>query len=201
VSADAAGTSAGAAGPASWLLRFDAVQAGYAHAVVGPVSFAIGRGQVLGLTGPNGCGKSTLLKAMVGSARLFGGRIEKRPGIALSHQQQGFESLDGFPLSGLDLLSLTGADTRGLPPWLEPKIGQRLDRLSGGQVQFLRLWACLMAPADVVLLDEPTNNLDRDGTAFLEAVLARHREDRAIVVVSHDARFVRAVCTEVIEFP
>jgi zinc transport system ATP-binding protein len=184
----------------SWLLRFEAVEAGYKRPIVGPVSFAIGRGQVLGLAGPNGCGKSTLLKTMIGSARLFAGRIEKRPGLTLSYQQQGFESLDGFPLSGTDLLSLTGADTRGLPSWLEPKLDQRLDRLSGGQVQFLRLWSCLMAPADIVLLDEPTNNLDREGTGFLEAVLARHRRDRAIVVVSHDARFVRNVCTEVIEF-
>jgi ATPase subunit of ABC transporter with duplicated ATPase domains len=56
-----------------------------------------------------------------------------------------------------------------------------------------------MAPADLVLLDEPTNNLDRDGTAFLEAVLARHCADRAIVVVSHDARFLRAVASSVIE--
>jgi zinc transport system ATP-binding protein len=57
-----------------------------------------------------------------------------------------------------------------------------------------------MAPADIVLLDEPTNNLDREGTGFIEAVLARHCQDRVIMVVSHDARFVRNVCTEVIEF-
>jgi zinc transport system ATP-binding protein len=182
-----------------WLIRCDGLQAGYARPLVGPVSFSAGRGAVVGLAGPNGAGKSTLLRALVGSARVFGGRIDRRPGVRLSHQEQHFDSLAGLPVSGADLLGLTGAPAAGLPAGLLGKLGARLDRLSGGEMQLLRVWACLMAPADVVLLDEPTNNLDREGSAFLEALLARHCADRAIVVVSHDARLLRSACTALVE--
>ncbi len=182
-----------------WLVRCERVEAGYARSLVGPVSFSAARGEVIGLAGPNGAGKSTLLRALIGAARLFGGRIERRPGLRTSVQEQGFELLAGFPLSGIDLLGLTGAPAEGLPASLLSRLGGRLDRLSGGQMQLLRVWACLMAPADLVLLDEPTNNLDRQGTAFIEGLLARHCADRAIVVVSHDLPLLRAVCSAVVE--
>jgi ATPase subunit of ABC transporter with duplicated ATPase domains len=196
---DAASGVNGTRDRADWLIRVDRVEAGYTRPVVGPVSFAAGRGDVIGLAGPNGSGKSTLLKALIGAARIFAGDIERRPGLQVSQQHQGFDSLEGFPLNGIELLGLTGARAEGLPAWIAPKLGERLDRLSGGQMQLLRVWACLMAPADVVLLDEPTNNLDRDGTTFLEATLARHSADRVIVVVSHDARFLRTVSTCLVE--
>ena len=93
------------------------------------------------------------------------------------------------------MLALTGAGAEGLPPWLSSRLAQRLDRLSGGQFQFLALLACLQAPADVVLLDEPTNNLDPDGVGVLEpAVRKRAQEGAGVLVVSHDARFIDAVC-------
>ncbi len=181
------------------LLRLHQVVGGYAQPVVGPVCIAVSAGVVLGITGPNGCGKSTLLRALSGSARVFAGRIERAPGLRVSHHQQSFDSLAEFPLNGRELLALTGAPSQGLPLWLRGRLDERLGRLSGGQMQFLRLWACLMAPADVVLLDEPTNNLDRDGVRFLEGVLTHMSPSRGLIVVSHDARFIRAVCSEVIE--
>lgn len=182
-----------------WLVRCDGVIAGYVRPVIGPLTFRAGRGDVIGLAGANGSGKSTLLKALIGTARIHDGRLEKQPQLRISHQEQDFDTLAGIPLCGADLLELTGARSDGLPPGLASRLGERLDRLSGGQVQLLRVWACLMAPSDVVLLDEPTNNLDREGTAFLAATLARHSADRAVIVVSHDAPFLQAISTEVIE--
>ena len=87
----------------------------------------------------------------------------------------------------------------GLPPWLADRLDQRLDRLSGGQRHYLALWAVLDTPADLVLLDEPTNNLDRAGVAHL----TRHLRDlaasgRGILIVSHDAGFVAAACDRVV---
>ena len=149
---------------------------------------------MLGIVGPNGCGKSTLLAALTGSARIFSGRLDKRPGLRISLQQQA-PVIEGIPFNGAELLALTGASAEGLPPWLESRLAERLDRLSGGQLQFLYLWACLQAPADVVLLDEPTNNLDPDGISFLEGALRRRAgEGTSLLVVSHDARFIDAVC-------
>lgn len=182
------------------LLELDALRAGYVRPVVGPLSLRLAGGEVVGIVGPNGVGKSTLLAALTGSARLFSGRIDKRPGLRLSLQQQQPPAIDGVPFNGQELLALTGATAEGLPPWLAPRLTQRLDRLSGGQLQFLYLWACLQAPADVVLLDEPTNNLDPEGVAFLEGALRRRAgQGAALLVVSHDARFIDAVCDRTVK--
>lgn len=181
------------------LLRVTGLMAGYATPVAGPLTFELRRGEILGLAGPNGAGKSTLLKALWGGVKVFGGCVEKAPGLAISHQAQGFDDLRGVPLTGRELLALTGAAPAGLPPWLTERLDWRLDRLSGGQLQFLRLWACLAAPADIVLLDEPSNNLDRAGVDYLADWLGRAHADQGIVIVSHDPALIDRVCTRVIE--
>jgi ATPase subunit of ABC transporter with duplicated ATPase domains len=105
-----------------------------------------------------------------------------------------------MPISGRELLALTDATPAGLPPWLADRLDVRLDRLSGGQRHYLTLWAVLQAPADLVLLDEPTNNLDQAGVAHLTAHLCERAENGSgLLVVSHDAAFVEAVCDRVIE--
>lgn len=182
------------------LIQFNNVVAGYQQPVVGPVSFSLEKGQVLGIGGPNGAGKSTLLKALTGGARVFQGEVRKQPGLVISHQTQAFDTSHDIPLTGAELLALTGATAEGLPEWLAERLQQRIDRLSGGQLQFLRLWACLMAPADLVVLDEPTNNLDRAGVACLEQAL-RQAPRRTVIIVSHDARFEQAVCDLVVPLP
>ena len=181
------------------LLRVTALVAGYDAPVAGPLDFDLRRGEILGLAGPNGAGKSTLLKALWGGVRVFSGGVEKTPGLAISHQAQGFAELRGVPLTGRELLGLTRASPTGLPPWLLERLDWRLDRLSGGQLQFLRLWACLAAPADIILLDEPSNNLDQAGVDYLADWLGRAHADQGIVIVSHDPALVDRVCTRVIQ--
>jgi len=181
------------------LLRVSGLVAGYTGPVAGPLSFELQRGEILGLAGPNGAGKSTLLKALWGGVKRFGGQVEQAPGLQIAHQAQGFDDLRGVPLTGRELLGLTGATPEGLPPWLAGRLDLRLDRLSGGQLQFLRLWACLAAPADLILLDEPTNNLDRAGVAYLADWFARAHAGQGIVIVSHDHGLIDKVCTRVVE--
>lgn len=172
---------------------------GYARPVLGPVSFVLARGEILGLVGPNGCGKSTLLSALVGAARIFSGDVKRAPGLTVTLQTQQQPDVAGVPLTGTELLALTGAAAQGLPAWLATRLDERLDRLSGGQRQFLHLWACLQAPGDAVLLDEPTNNLDPDGVAHLAGALrARAAAGAGMVLVSHDADFVATVCDRLI---
>ncbi|MFC5303146.1 ABC transporter ATP-binding protein [Azospira restricta] len=180
---------------ADTLLDVRGLRAGYLAPVLGPLSFALARGEVLGLCGPNGCGKSTLLAALLGNVRIFAGDIRRAPGAVFSLQTQRQPPVAGVPLTGAELLALTGAAAAGLPPALAACLPLRLDRLSGGQRQFLHLWACLQAPADVVLLDEPTNNLDPDGVAALAGALrARAAGGAGLLVVSHDAAFLAAAC-------
>jgi zinc transport system ATP-binding protein len=177
------------------VLSVEGLCAGYAKPVVGPVSFFLHRGDVVGIRGPNGAGKSTLLNAIAGSARIFAGRVDKRPGLRVSHQQQSPLPLNNVPLSGRELLRLTGASAESLPDWIAPLIKRRLDRLSGGQLQFLQVWACLKAPVELILLDEPTNNVDPPGVQHMADELIRMRASHAVMVISHDQRFLERVCT------
>lgn len=181
------------------LLELEQLVAGWQQPATLPIDLALGAGEIVGLTGPNGVGKSTVLAAVAGRARVFSGGLRQRPGLRLALQTQDVPPVDGLPLSGRELLTLTGASTDGLPPWLAERIDLRLDRLSGGQRHYLTLWAVLQAPADLVLLDEPTNNLDGAGVAHLTAHLRERAEAGAgMLVVSHDAAFVEAVCDRVL---
>ncbi|MDP3537924.1 MAG: ATP-binding cassette domain-containing protein [Azonexus sp.] len=183
----------------SSLLKLEKLVAGWQQPATSQIDLALAAGEILGLTGPNGVGKSTLLAAIAGRAKVFSGRIEQRPGLRLALQTQDVPPVDGLPLSGRELLALTGASANGLPPWLNDRLDDRLDQLSGGQRHYLALWAILQAPADLVLLDEPTNNLDAAGVAHLTAHLRERAEAGAgIMVVSHDAAFVEAVCDRII---
>ena len=181
------------------LLRAEKLIVGWQRPATQPLDLSVAAGEIVGLTGPNGVGKSTVLAAFAGRARIFAGRIEPRPGLRLALQTQDVPPVVGLPLSGRELLALTGASPEGLPVWLADRLDSRLDRLSGGQRHYLTLWSILQAPADLVLLDEPTNNLDVAGVAHLTA----HLRDRAaagagLLVVSHDTAFVEAVCDRVI---
>jgi ATPase subunit of ABC transporter with duplicated ATPase domains len=181
------------------LIRAQALVAGWSQPATAPLDFVLESGRILGLTGANGVGKSTLLAALAGRARIFSGVLEQRPGLRLALQTQDVPPVAGLPLSGRELLALTGATTDGLPPWLVGRVDERLDRLSGGQRHYLGLWAILRAPADLVLLDEPTNNLDAAGVAHLAGALrALAGTGVGLVVVSHDHEFVEAVCDQVI---
>ncbi len=181
------------------LIRARALVAGWESLATAPLDFVVESGRILGLTGANGVGKTTVLSALAGRARVFSGVLEARPDLRLALQTQDVPPVGGVPLSGRELLALTGATVDGLPPWLAGRIDDRLDRLSGGQRHYLTLWAVLQAPADLLLLDEPTNNLDAAGVGHLVIALRRRAESGiGLVLVSHDHEFVDQVCDQVI---
>lgn len=182
------------------LLCLDEVITGHGRPLVGPLSFAIRRGEIVGLWGPNGVGKSTLLGAITGERSLFGGRIHKAPGLRLGLLPQQPLRLEEMPISGAELLSLMEADPAPPAP-LRGCLGQRIDRLSGGQFQLLRTWAVATAPADLLLLDEPTNNLDPQAGEQLIGILERQRPRRGMLLVSHERDVVERLCDRVIRLP
>jgi len=181
------------------LVVLDRVEAGYERPVVGPFSLAIEPGEVVAIVGPNGAGKSTLLNTITGVAHVFAGSVKRRPGLLVSHHAQSPLRLNNVPLSGRELLALTGTDLTGLPDAVRALLPRRLSELSGGQLQILQVWASLAAPVDLALLDEPTNNLDVATVAVLEAAIRARPAGRAIVIVSHDRRFVEGVASRVKE--
>ncbi|MFN3883122.1 MAG: ATP-binding cassette domain-containing protein, partial [Rhodocyclaceae bacterium] len=166
------------------MLAFVEAVAGYARPVSPPATFSVARGEVVGLTGPNGIGKSTLLKAALGSAHLFAGRIERLPGARLAYLPQQPVRLAEMPVAGHELLAVSGARHMTPPARLAEKLSRRIDRLSGGEYQLLMLWTALAGEAELVLLDEPTNNLDAGHIQTAIDEIDAARPHRATLVVS-----------------
>ena len=183
------------------LLRATALVAGYDEPAVGPLSFAVGPGEVVGLWGPNGSGKSTLLRAIAGTARVFAGRVEHLPGLTLAWQAQQPVRLDEMPFSGRDYLRFARADREPPPGRLAAWLPRRVDALSGGQFQLMAVWAMLGGHADLVMLDEPTNNLDPGGEDMLAGILGREQGRRAVLLVSHERPFLERACSRIMELP
>jgi zinc transport system ATP-binding protein len=181
------------------LFEIDALEAGYQRPVIGPLSFTLQTSEVVGIWGPNGSGKSTLLRALAGSARVFAGHIERAPGIKLAYQQQHPVRLPEMPIRGSEFLRFMHAQRERPPARLAALLDKRVDRLSGGQFQLLCIWACLAGDADVVLLDEPTNNIDPVSMSILREILHDGPAGRSVLVVSHERDFLAAACSRVLE--
>lgn len=181
------------------LLALEAVHAGYDRAVVGPISFEVRAGEVVGLSGANGTGKSTVLGAVTGTARVFSGRVAIADGVRVAHHRQRPERPAELPLRGRELLALTAANPTGCPAPLDARLDLPIDELSGGQYQLLLAYACLGSAAELVLLDEPSNNLDPDSATSLMKLLTATPPGRGVVIVSHEAAFLDACCTRIID--
>lgn len=180
------------------LLVVDAVVAGYARPTVGPVSFTVARGDVVGLAGVNGSGKTTLLNAIVGTARVFSGHVTCDRAAGVSVLRQFPVRLQEMPFLGSEFLEMTGA-SREVPRHLRPLIDMRVDRLSGGQYQLLLVWACLGSASSLVLLDEPTNNMDPDAVdAVGHLLIAARARDQGLLLVSHEPGLLERVCTHIV---
>ncbi len=167
---------------------------------IGPVSLCVDTGEAVALTGPNGAGKSTLLAAITGRTPILAGSIHLAAGTRLQLVEQSGRPDNDLPVSGRDFLDLADADAAPPAPvsdWLD----QRLDTLSGGQRQLLRIWAGLTAPADLVLLDEPSNNLDDTSRAILQRLLRDRPVGRSLLLVSHDPELLTNDCHRLVAMP
>jgi len=164
-------------------------------------------GSVIGLLGANGSGKSTLLKILGGQLEPDTGSVKRAEGLRLEVFEQGRSSLD-LNVSLRRALS-PNADTvmyRGQPMhvggWAKRFLFQteqlelELSALSGGEQARVRIAQLMLRPADVLMLDEPTNDLDIPALEVLEESL----EDfpGAVVLVSHDRDLMDRLCTEVV---
>ena len=177
--------------------------------LIDDLSFKVPPGAIVGIIGPNGAGKTTLFRMIVGQEQPDGGALRVGDTVKLGYVDQSRESLAAEKTvweeisGGLDIIRLgkyevpsrayVGAfNFRGADQ--QKKVGQ----LSGGERNRLHLAKMLKEGANVILLDEPTNDLDVDTLRELEEALLEFAG--VALITSHDRWFLDRVATHILAF-
>ena len=177
--------------------------------VVRDFSTRIVRGDKVGLIGPNGAGKTTLLKLILGQLEADEGRVRTGSRIQVAYFDQFRTQLDESATlaevisPGSDFVEIGGKRTHVigyLGDFLFPpqRARAKVESLSGGERNRLLLARLFARPANVLVLDEPTNDLDMETLDLLEQLLQDY--DGTVLLVSHDRAFLDAVVTQTIAY-
>jgi ATP-binding cassette subfamily F protein uup len=177
--------------------------------VVRNVSIRVVRGDRIGLIGPNGAGKTTLLRLLLGELAPDVGTVRVGASVQVAYFDQQREPLDPERSvvdtvgDGNDQVTV-GGRTRHVHGYLEDflfspeRARSPVKALSGGERNRLLLARLLTRPANVLVLDEPTNDLDIETLQLLEARLTEW--SGTLLVVSHDRRFLDHIVTSTLAF-
>jgi len=167
------------------------------------------RGDKLGLLGPNGAGKTTLIRLILGELAPRAGRIRRGTNLSVAYFDQFRNALDEDATlidtisPGSDYVEIAGKRTHVigyLEEFLFPpeRARAKVSALSGGERNRLLLARLFARPANLLVLDEPTNDLDIDTLELLEQLLQDYAG--TVILVSHDRAFLDNVVTQSIAF-
>ena len=168
------------------------------------VSYGIHQGDKIGIIGINGTGKTTILKIIAGLEEPDEGQIVMQNGLRITYLPQNPE----FPPNATILDYV--ADGKWQRDWATAseaanilnKLGitdheEKIEHLSGGQKKRVALARTLVNPADVLILDEPTNHIDNEMASWLEDYLQKFKG--ALIMVTHDRYFLDRVTNKILE--
>ena len=182
---------------------------GAARAVIRNFSATILRGDKVGIMGPNGAGKTTLLKLMLGELQPDSGRVRQGANLQVAYFDQMRDALDldaaleDFISPGSEWITI-GNQRKHVKSYLgdflfsPARASSPVRSLSGGERNRLLLARLFARPANVLVLDEPTNDLDIDTLELLEDLLQNY--DGTVFLVSHDRTFLDNVVTSTIAY-
>jgi ATP-binding cassette ChvD family protein len=192
------------------VVRFEKVSFAYdgVHNVVENLTFEIAPGDILGIVGPNGTGKTTCLKLITGKLQPQKGRVVVGQSVELCHVDQERETLDPNKTvwqeisESQDIIKLGKIEVNSRSyvakfNFTGPDQQQLVGSLSGGQRNRVQLAKMLRRGGNLILLDEPTNDLDLDTLRVLEEAIQEF--PGCMVVVSHDRYFLDRICTKIID--
>ncbi|GAB6847508.1 energy-dependent translational throttle protein EttA [Paraburkholderia kururiensis] len=173
------------------------------------LSFKIPAGAIVGIIGPNGAGKSTLFRMLTGKEQPDSGEIVMGPTVKLAYVDQSRDALDGSKTvfeeisGGADVLTVGKYETpsRAYIGRFNFKGGDQqkmVGNLSGGERGRLHLAKTLIAGGNVLLLDEPSNDLDVETLRALEDALLEFAG--SVMVISHDRWFLDRIATHILAF-
>jgi ATP-binding cassette subfamily F protein uup len=176
--------------------------------IVANFSTRIVRGDRVGVVGPNGAGKTTLLELLLKKRAPDAGDVRLGGNLEIAYVDQTRAILESASTIW-DALAPQGGDqvmVRGKPKhvagyaseflFTPQQLRQPIHALSGGERNRLALAVALARPANLLVLDEPTNDLDMDTLDALEDMLAAY--DGTVLIVSHDRAFLDGVATQII---
>jgi len=177
--------------------------------LIDDLSFKLPPGGIVGVIGPNGAGKTTLFRMIVGQDKPDNGEIRVGDTVKLGYVDQSRDTLDGKKTvfeeisGGNDVIKLGAREvpSRAYVGWFNfkgPDQQKKVGQLSGGERNRVQLAKMLKSGANLILLDEPTNDLDVETLSSLEAAL----EDfpGCAVIISHDRFFLDRVATHILSF-
>jgi ATPase subunit of ABC transporter with duplicated ATPase domains len=174
------------------------------------LSFSLPPGGIVGVIGPNGAGKTTLFRMIAGEEQPDAGRLRLGDTVQLAYVDQSREALDGAKTvweevsGGLDLIKLGGREEINSRAYVasfnfrgsdqQKPVGQ----LSGGERNRVHLAKLLAGGGNLILLDEPTNDLDVDTLRALEEALSGW--SGSAMITSHDRWFLDRIATHILAF-
>jgi ABC transport system ATP-binding/permease protein len=180
-----------------------------ASPIVRDLSLRVMRGDRVGLIGPNGSGKTTLLRLIMGELEPDGGEVRQGSNVQIAYYDQQREQLDPDRTvfdtvgDGRDTVTVNGR-TQHVHGYLRnflfgpERAASPVRALSGGERNRLLLARLFTRPANVLVLDEPTNDLDIETLELLEALLVEW--PGTLLLVSHDRAFIDHVVTSTLVF-
>ncbi len=179
------------------------------HTIVKDLTTTILRGDKVGIIGPNGCGKTTLLRLMLGQLEATSGTIKLGTNLQIAYFDQYRITLDENATvidnvaQGSDRVTVNGRNTHVIGYlqdflFTPDRARQPVKSLSGGERNRLLLARLFTQPANLLVLDEPTNDLDADTLDLLEELLIDYTG--TVLVVSHDRAFLNNLVTSVLAY-
>ncbi len=199
--------------------RLDEAVKDYGSKIIGPISFSVDRGEVVGLLGPNGSGKSTSIRMLLGMARPSSGNVRLLRQDPIRHHVAALSGVGYSPelpnlqtfMTPAELLTLIGRELRMSGAQLKEQIpktlesvglleyqGYRIGKLSKGMIQRLSVAQAMLGQPSLLILDEPMIGIDPAGVVHFRSVFRQFVKDGGTIIMSsHIMSEVESLCSSV----